>query len=151
MQVISTSPILNQNSQNNISQLHEKNNKKDTSFNSMLERNVDEKAKTKELLEELAFVAKTGFTRDELKQIQEILDKLAEKRANKGKSAQNIEEYIQNLKADLQYAIHKVTGKQMDFDEKMLNSFINTQKPSSGLIATTTDEELRLIKELKKS
>lgn len=151
MQVISTSPILNQNSQNSISQLHEKNSKKDTSFNSMLERNVDEKAKTKELLEELAFVTKTGFTRDELKQIQEILDKLAEKRANKGKSAQNIEEYIQNLKADLQYAIHKVTGKQMDFDEKMLNSFINTQKPSSGLIATTTDEELRLIKELKKS
>lgn len=149
MQVTSTSTILKTNSQNSISPFDEK-TKKDNSFDSLVESDVDEKNKTKELLEELEFVAKTGFTKEELKKIQEILDKLAQARAQDRKSAQSIEEYLQNLKSDLQYAIHKVTGKNMDFDKEMLSNFINSQKDKNELLATTTDEELRLIKELKK-
>lgn len=149
MQVTSTSTILKTNSQNSISPFDEK-TKKDNSFDSLVESDVDEKNKTKELLEELEFVAKTGFTKEELKKIQEILDKLAQARVQDRKSAQSIEEYLQNLKSDLQYAIHKVTGKNMDFDKEMLSNFINSQKDKNELLATTTDEELRLIKELKK-
>jgi predicted dithiol-disulfide oxidoreductase (DUF899 family) len=78
------------------------------------------------------------------------LDELAKKRAESGQTAQTPEEYIKNLKADLQYAVEKVTGKRMDFNEDMLNNFVNSQNSSSQVLATTsTDEELRLIGDLK--
>ncbi|MCG3675621.1 hypothetical protein [Aliarcobacter butzleri] len=78
------------------------------------------------------------------------MDELAKKRAESGQTAQTPEEYIKNLKADLQYAVEKVTGKRMDFNEDMLNNFVNSQNSSSQVLATTsTDEELRLIGDLK--
>ncbi|XPS40890.1 hypothetical protein ACN2C3_04455 [Aliarcobacter butzleri] len=78
------------------------------------------------------------------------MDELAKQRAESGQTAQTPEEYIKNLKADLQYAVEKVTGKRMDFNEDMLNNFVNSQNSSSQVLATTsTDEELRLIGDLK--
>lgn len=155
MQIGNTTSILGTTSQNSSSKLEE-----DTStsneFGMLLENKTEEQKKleekqlTKQLLEDLESVAKTGFTKDELEKIKKILEELAKQRAESGQTAQTPEEYIRNLKADLQYAIEKVTGKKMDFSEDMLNNFVNSQNNSNGLLATTsTDEELRLIDELK--
>ncbi|MCT7908867.1 hypothetical protein N5915_04780 [Arcobacter lacus] len=155
MQIGNTTSILGTTSQNSTSKLEE-----DTStsneFGVLLENKTEEQKKleekqlTKQLLEDLESVAKTGFTKDELEKIKKILEELAKQRAESGQTAQTPEEYIRNLKADLQYAIEKVTGKKMDFSEDMLNNFVNSQNSSNGLLATTsTDEELRLIDELK--
>ena len=155
MQIGNTTSILGTTSQNSTSKLEE-----DTStsneFGVLLEnktekqKKLEEKQLTKQLLEDLESVAKTGFTKDELEKIKKILEELAKQRAESGQTAQTPEEYIRNLKADLQYAIEKVTGKKMDFSEDMLNNFVNSQNSSNGLLATTsTDEELRLIGDLK--
>ncbi|MCT7912376.1 hypothetical protein N5912_11120 [Arcobacter lacus] len=155
MQIGNTTSILGTTSQNSTSKLEE-----DTStsneFGVLLEnkteaqKKLEEQSLRKQLLEDLESVAKTGFTKDELEKIKKILEELAKQRAESGQIAQTPEEYIRNLKADLQYAIEKVTGKKMDFSEDMLNNFVNSQNSSNGLLATTsTDEELRLIDELK--
>lgn len=154
MQITSTTSILAVSSQNDTIKLDE-NSSQNSDFSSLLETKTDEQKKleeknlTKKLLEDLESVAKTGFTKDELEAIRKILDELAKQRAQSGQTAQTPEEYIKNLKADLQYAIEKVTGKKMDFNEDMLNSFVNSQNSSTELLATSTDENLRLIEELK--
>ena len=155
MQIGNTTSILGTTSQNSTSKLEE-----DTStsneFGVLLENKTEEQKKleekqlTKQLLEDLESVAKTGFTKEELEEIKKILEELAKQRAESGQTAQTPEEYIKNLKADLQYAVEKVTGKRMDFNEDMLNNFVNSQNSSSQVLATTsTDEELRLIGDLK--
>ena len=155
MQIGNTTSILGTTSQNSTSKLEE-----DTStsneFGVLLENKTEEQKKleekqlTKQLLEDLESVAKTGFTKDELEEIKKILEELAKQRADSGQTAQTPEEYIKNLKADLQYAVEKVTGKKMDFNEDMLNNFVNSQNSSNQVLATTsTDEELRLIGDLK--
>ncbi|MFY4805565.1 hypothetical protein ACOTVJ_04110 [Aliarcobacter butzleri] len=155
MQITSTTSILGTTSQNSSINIDE-NSSSSNEFGVLLENKTKEQKKTeeeslrKQLLDELNFVAKTGFTKEELEEIKKILEELAKQRAESGQTAQTPEEYIKNLKADLQYAVEKVTGKRMDFNEDMLNNFVNSQNSSNGLLATTsTDEELRLIDELK--
>lgn len=155
MQITSTTSILGTTSQNNSINIDE-NSSSSNDFGVLLENKTNEQKKTeeeslrKQLLDELNFVAKTGFTKDELERIKKILEELAKQRAESGQTAQTPEEYIKNLKADLQYAVEKVTGKKMDFNEDMLNNFVNSQNSSSQVLATTsTDEELRLIGDLK--
>lgn len=155
MQITSTTSILGTTSQNNSINIDE-NSSSSNDFGVLLENKTNEQKKTeeeslrKQLLDELNFVAKTGFTKDELERIKEILEELAKQRAESRQTAQTPEEYIKNLKADLQYAVEKVTGKKMDFNEDMLNNFVNSQNSSSQVLATaSTDEELRLIGDLK--
>ncbi len=155
MQITSTTSILGTTSQNNSINIDENSSSSDE-FGVLLENKTNEQKKTeeeslrKQLLDELNFVAKTGFTKDELERIKKILEELAKQRAESRQTAQTPEEYIKNLKADLQYAVEKVTGKKMDFNEDMLNNFVNSQNSSSQVSATTsTDEELRLIGDLK--
>lgn len=155
MQITSTTSILGTTSQNNSINIDE-NSSSSNDFGVLLENKTNEQKKTeeeslrKQLLDELNFVAKTGFTKDELERIKKILEELAKQRAESGQTAQTPEEYIKNLKADLQYAVEKVTGKKMDFNEDMLNNFVNSQNSSSQVLATaSTDEELRLIGDLK--
>ncbi|MDK2041586.1 hypothetical protein [Aliarcobacter butzleri] len=155
MQITSTTSILGTTSQNNSINIDE-NSSSSNEFGVLLENKTNEQKKTeeeslrKQLLDELNFVAKTGFTKDELERIKKILEELAKQRAESRQTAQTPEEYIKNLKADLQYAVEKVTGKKMDFNEDMLNNFVNSQNSSSQVSATTsTDEELRLIGDLK--
>ncbi|MFW3412057.1 hypothetical protein ACN9J3_04910 [Aliarcobacter butzleri] len=155
MQIGNTTSILGTTSQNSSINIDE-NSSSSNEFGVLLENKTNEQKKTeeeslrKQLLDELNFVAKTGFTKDELERIKKILEELAKKRAESRQTAQTPEEYIKNLKADLQYAVEKVTGKKMDFNEDMLNNFVNSQNSSSQVLATTsTDEELRLIGDLK--
>lgn len=155
MQIGNTTSILGTTSQNNSINIDE-NSSSSNEFGVLLENKTNEEKKTeeeslrKQLLDELNFVAKTGFTKDELERIKKILEELAKQRAESGQTAQTPEEYIKNLKADLQYAVEKVTGKKMDFNEDMLNNFVNSQNSSNQVLATTsTDEELRLIGDLK--
>ncbi|MCT7552983.1 hypothetical protein ACN9JU_06500 [Aliarcobacter butzleri] len=155
MQIGNTTSILGTTSQNSSINIDE-NSSSSNEFGVLLEnkteaqKKLEEQSLRKQLLEDLESVAKTGFTKDELEAIRKILDELAKKRAESGQTAQIPEEYIKNLKADLQYAVEKVTGKRMDFSEDMLNNFVNSQNSSSQVLATTsTDEELRLIGDLK--
>ncbi|MCT7617159.1 hypothetical protein N5U05_05335 [Aliarcobacter butzleri] len=155
MQIGNTTSILGTTSQNSSINIDE-NSSSSNEFGVLLENKTNEQKKTEEeslrkhLLDELNFVAKTGFTKDELEKIKKILEELAKKRAESRQTAQTPEEYIKNLKSDLQYAVEKVTGKKMDFNEDMLNNFVNSQNSSSQVLATTsTDEELRLIGDLK--
>ncbi|MDN5054399.1 hypothetical protein [Aliarcobacter butzleri] len=155
MQIGNTTSILGTTSQNNSINIDE-NSSSSNEFGVLLENKTNEQKKTeeeslrKQLLDELNFVAKTGFTKDELERIKKILEELAKQRAESRQTAQTPEEYIKNLKADLQYAVEKVTGKKMDFSEDMLNNFVNSQNSSSQVLATiSTDEELRLIGDLK--
>ncbi|MFX4238111.1 hypothetical protein ACOL20_07280 [Aliarcobacter butzleri] len=155
MQIGNTTSILGTTSQNSSINIDE-NSSSSNEFGVLLENKTKEQKKTeeeslrKQLLDELNFVAKTGFTKEELEEIKKILEELAKQRAESGQTAQTPEEYIKNLKADLQYAVEKVTGKKMDFNEDMLNNFVNSQNSSSQVLATTsTDEELRLIGNLK--
>ena len=155
MQIGNTTSILGTTSQNNSINIDE-NSSSSNEFGVLLENKTKEQKKTeeeslrKQLLDELNFVAKTGFTKEELEEIKKILEELAKQRAESGQTAQTPEEYIKNLKADLQYAVEKVTGKKMDFNEDMLNNFVNSQNSSNQVLATTsTDEELRLIGDLK--
>ncbi|RZV14449.1 hypothetical protein D3M61_04195 [Aliarcobacter butzleri] len=155
MQIGNTTSILGTTSQNSSINIDE-NSSSSNEFGVLLENKTKEQKKTeeeslrKQLLDELNFVAKTGFTKEELEEIKKILEELAKQRAESGQTAQAPEEYIKNLKADLQYAVEKVTGKKMDFNEDMLNNFVNSQNSSSQVLATTsTDEELRLIGDLK--
>lgn len=155
MQIGNTTSILGTTSQNSSINI-DKNSSSSNEFGVLLENKTNEQKRTeeeslrKQLLDELNFVAKTGFTKDELERIKKILEELAKKRAESRQTAQTPEEYIKNLKADLQYAVEKVTGKKMDFNEDMLNNFVNSQNSSSQVLATTsTDEELRLIGDLK--
>ncbi|MFW2524498.1 hypothetical protein ACN5O8_02100 [Aliarcobacter butzleri] len=155
MQITSRTSILGTTSQNSSINIDE-NSSSSNEFGVLLENKTKEQKKTeeeslrKQLLDELNFVAKTGFTKEELEEIKKILEELAKQRAESGQTAQTPEEYIKNLKADLQYAVEKVTGKRMDFNEDMLNNFVNSQNSSSQVLTTTsTDEELRLIGDLK--
>ncbi|WP_323590436.1 hypothetical protein [Aliarcobacter butzleri] len=155
MQIGNTTSILGTTSQNSSINIDE-NSSSSNEFGVLLEnkteaqKKLEEQSLRKQLLDELNFVAKTGFTKEELEEIKKILEELAKQRAESGQTAQTPEEYIKNLKADLQYAVEKVTGKRMNFNEDMLNNFVNSQNSSNGLLATTsTDEELRLIDELK--
>ncbi|MDN5087201.1 hypothetical protein [Aliarcobacter butzleri] len=155
MQIGNTTSILGTTSQNSSINIDE-NSSSSNEFGVLLENKTKEQKKTeeeslrKQLLDELNFVAKTGFTKEELEEIKKILEELAKQRAESRQIAQTPEEYIKNLKADLQYAVEKVTGKRMDFNEDMLNNFFNSQNSSSQVLATTsTDEELRLIGDLK--
>ncbi|MFW2567942.1 hypothetical protein [Aliarcobacter butzleri] len=155
MQITSTTSILGTTSQNSSINIDE-NSSSNNEFGVLLEnkteaqKKLEEQSLRKQLLDELNFVAKTGFTKEELEEIKKILEELAKQRAESGQTAQTPEEYIKNLKADLQYAVEKVTGKKMNFNEDMLNNFVNSQNSSNQVLATTsTDEELRLIGDLK--
>ena len=146
-----TNSILNSNLNTNISTNEEQKDRFDI-FLENREKQIAEKQKTKLLLEDLDFVAKTGFTKEQLDAIKELLEKLQKQRAELGQAPLNPEEYIQALKQDLQTAIYEITGKKVDLDNEALQAVMNLQNNISNesFVKPTTHEELKLQDRLKK-
>ena len=92
------------------------------------EKDKAEKKERSELLGDLEFVSKTGFTKEELARIKELLEELQKQRAESGQAPLSPEEYIQALKQDLQTAIYEVTGKKVDLDNETIQNIMNLQK-----------------------
>ncbi len=117
------------------------------------EKDKAEKKERSELLGDLEFVSKTGFTKEELARIKELLEELQKQRAESGQAPLSPEEYIQALKQDLQTAIYEVTGKKVDLDNETIQNIMNLQKSGGNetFVKPTTDEELRLVDEFKKA
>ncbi|WP_419671504.1 hypothetical protein [Aliarcobacter butzleri] len=90
MQIGNTTSILGTTSQNSSINIDE-NSSSSNEFGVLLENKTKEQKKTeeeslrKQLLDELNFVAKTGFTKDELEGIKKILEELAKKELNRVK------------------------------------------------------------------
>ncbi|RBQ31284.1 hypothetical protein CRU92_07410 [Arcobacter sp. FW59] len=142
-----SSIISNTNSENISSEIVEK---KD-SFDIFMENREKEKSKqkeTEELLEDLDFVAKTGFTKEQLEAIRQKLEELQKARVESGHTPKNIEEVLANQKADLQAAIYEVTGKNVNLDEETISNFMKEQN-GNEFKSISTDESLRLLAEFK--
>lgn len=146
-----TNSILNSNLNTNISTNEEQKDRFDI-FLENREKQIAEKQKTKLLLEDLDFVAKTGFTKEQLEAIKELLEKLQKQRAELEQAPLSPEEYIQALKQDLQTAIYEITGKKVDLDNEALQTVMNLQNNISNesFVKPTTHEELKLQDRLKK-
>lgn len=109
-----TNSILNSNPNTNSSVTEEQKDRFDI-FLENQEKDKAEKKERSELLGDLEFVSKTGFTKEELERIKELLEELQKQRAESGQAPLSPEEYIQALKQDLQTAIYEVTGKKSRF------------------------------------
>ncbi|WP_418180982.1 hypothetical protein ACNSOL_03545 [Aliarcobacter lanthieri] len=121
------------------------------SFDIFMENREKEKAKQQErenILEDLDFVAKTGFTKEQLEAIRQKLEELQKQRAESGRVPQSIEEVLANQKADLQAAIYEVTGKTVNVDKESIESFIKGQN-TTEFKSISTDDSLRLVDEFK--
>ncbi|MBL3519316.1 hypothetical protein H0A43_02435 [Arcobacter lanthieri] len=121
------------------------------SFDIFMENREKEKAKQQErenILEDLDFVAKTGFTKEQLEAIRQKLEELQKQRAENGRVPQSIEEVLANQKADLQEAIYEVTGKTVNVDKESIESFIKGQN-TTEFKSISTDDSLRLVDEFK--
>lgn len=147
-----------------------------SSFDSLIERKEDSsviihKETTENLVKDLMSLLKTGFTEQELKDIEEILKKLEalnkDKSSGKSDSLTDIENRIKQLQAHLKEAQEKATGRSarnLDTDT-ILNSEIKTYdskenlnniKDGSGLkenqlIVASASEQLRLLEQLKQT
>ncbi|QKF59873.1 hypothetical protein ACNSOO_04895 [Aliarcobacter lanthieri] len=133
----------------NIDSTNKKENK--DKFDLFMENKQKEKAKQQEqenLLENIDYIARTGFTKDELELINNKFEELQKKRAESGHVPQNIEEVLANQKADLQAAIYEVTGKTVNLDKESIESFIKGQN-TTEFKSISTDESLRLVDEFK--
>ena len=120
-----TNSILNSNLNTNSSVSEEQKDR----FDIFLENQEKDKAEKKErsqLLGDLEFVSKTGFTKEELARIKELLEELQKQRAESGQAPLSPEEYIQALKQDLQTAIYEVTGKKVDLDNETIEEDADT-------------------------
>ena len=80
-----TNSILNSNLNTNSSVSEEQNDKFDI-FLENQEKDKAEKRETTELLGDLEFVSKTGFTKEELERIKELLEELQKQRAESGQA-----------------------------------------------------------------
>ena len=112
-----TSPSLLSNTNENFSSKNTKNTKED-SFDSLIKNEGNtieiEKQSTESLVKDLMSLLKTGYTEEELKNIEEILKKLAALRKNNSSgnnSFSNIEDQIKQLRQDLKLAQQEATGR----------------------------------------
>ena len=147
-----------------------------SSFDSLIERKEDSsviihKETTENLVKDLMSLLKTGFTEQELKDIEEILKKLEalnkDKSSGKSDSLTDIENRIKQLQAHLKEAQEKATGRSarnLDTDT-ILNSEIKTYDSKENLnnikdgsvlkenqlIVASASEQLRLLEQLKQS
>ena len=147
-----------------------------SSFDSLIERKEDSlviihKETTENLVKDLMSLLKTGFTEQELKDIEEILKKLEalnkDKSSGKSDSLTDIENRIKQLQAHLKEAQEKATGRSarnLDTDT-ILNSEIKTYDSKENLnnikngsvlkenqlIVASASEQLRLLEQLKQT
>ena len=147
-----------------------------SSFDSLIERKEDSsviihKETTENLVKDLMSLLKTGFTEQELKDIEEILRKLEalnkDKSSGKSDSLTDIENRIKQLQAHLKEAQEKATGRSarnLDTDT-ILNSEIKTYDSKENLnnikngsvlkenqlIVASASEQLRLLEQLKQT
>ena len=147
-----------------------------SSFDSLIERKEDSstityKETTESLVKDLMSLLKTGFTEQELKDIEEILKKLEalnkDKSSGKSDSLTDIENRIKQLQAHLKEAQEKATGRSarnLDTDT-ILNSQIKTYDSKENLnnikdgsvlkenqlIVASASEQLRLLEQLKQT
>ena len=183
MQISTTTPtsLFNTSSENLLSK--KTNETEESSFDSLIEKKEDSsvvihKETIENLVKDLMSLLKTGFTEQELKDIEEILKKL--EALNKDKSSGNsnsltdIENRIKQLQEHLKEAQEKATGRSarnLDTDailnnvfslhqepEKILNSkeSLNNVKDGSvlkenQLLVASAGEQLRLLEQLKQA
>ena len=147
-----------------------------SSFDSLIEKKEDSsviihKETTENLVKDLMSLLKTGFTEQELKDIEEILKKLEalnkDKSSGKSDSLTDIENRIKQLQAHLKEAQEKATGRSarnLDTDT-ILNSEIKTYDSKENLnnikngsvlkenqlIVASAREQLRLLEQLKQT
>ena len=147
-----------------------------SSFDSLIEKKEDSsviihKETTENLVKDLMSLLKTGFTEQELKDIEEILKKLEalnkDKSSGKSDSLTDIENRIKQLQAQLKEAQEKATGRSarnLDTDT-ILNSQIKTYDSKENLnnikngsvlkenqlIVASASEQLRLLEQLKQT
>ena len=147
-----------------------------SSFDSLIEKKEDSsviihKETTENLVKDLMSLLKTGFTEQELKDIEEILKKLEalnkDKSSGKSDSLTDIENRIKQLQAHLKEKQKKATGRSarnLDTDT-ILNSEIKTYDSKENLnnikdgsvlkenqlIVASASEQLRLLEQLKQT
>ena len=147
-----------------------------SSFDSLIERKEDSsviihKETTENLVKDLMSLLKTGFTEQELKDIEEILKKLEalnkDKSSGKSDSLTDIENRIKQLQAHLKEAQEKATGRSarnldtdtiLDSEIKTYDSKENLNNIKNGsvlkenqLIVASASEQLRLLEQLKQT
>ena len=173
MQISSTS-LFDTLSENLLSK--KSNETEGSSFDSLIEKKEDSsviihKETTENLVKDLMSLLKTGFTEQELKDIEEILKKLEalnkDKSSGKSDSLTDIENRIKQLQAHLKEAQEKATGRSarnLDTDT-ILNSEIKTYDSKENLnnikngsvlkenqlIVASASEQLRLLEQLKQT
>ncbi|QKF67106.1 hypothetical protein AVENP_1554 [Arcobacter venerupis] len=181
MQILeTTSPSLLSSTNENFSSKNTKNTEED-SFDSLIKKEGNtievEKQSTESLVKDLMSLLKTGYTEEELKNIEEILKKLAALRKNNSSgnnSLSDIENQINQLKQDLKLAQQEATGRtvqDISFDDvnnsltsnqesklKNSNSTGNLNSIKDGsilkenqLLLASTSEQLKLLFTLNQS
>jgi Mg2+ and Co2+ transporter CorA len=117
MQILETTSSLLNNTNEKLSSKNTK-NKEEDSFDSLIKKEENtvevEKQSTESLFKDLMSLLKTGYTEGELKNIEEILRKLATLRKNNSSgnnSLSNIEDQIKQLRQDLKLAQQEATGR----------------------------------------
>ncbi len=184
MQISSTTStsLFNTSSENLLT--NKTNETEGSSFDSLLKKEEEDsstityKETTESLVKDLMSLLKTGFTEQELKDIEEILRKLEalnkDKSSGKSDSLTDIENRIKQLREHLKEAQEKATGRSarnLDTDtildntfslhqepEKILNSKENLNNIKDGsvlkenqLLVASAGEQLRLLEQLKQS
>lgn len=179
MQISTTTPtsLFNTSSENLLS--NETNETEENSFDSLIEKKEDSsviihKETTENLVKDLMSLLKTGFTEQELKDIEEILRKL--EALNKDKSSGNsnslidIENKIKQLQAHLKEAQEKATGRSaqnLDTNSNLNNTLSINQEPQikenlnnikdgsvlkeNQLLVASAGEQLKLLSQLKQT
>lgn len=179
MQVINTTSILNSTPNNLLSKEDDK--VLDNTFESMIENNkTDEKEELKNeiqerenLVKDILSLLKTGFTEEELKNIEKFLqelESLKKKRSSGGNvSPEDIDEILRDMKETLIKAQEKATGRsvrdinennnellpiQKDFEEKIngLKDVFNkngTSLKESQLLSINISDQIKLMEQLK--
>lgn len=181
MQILeTTSPSLLSSTNENFSSKNTKNTEED-SFDSLIKKEGNtievEKQSTESLVKDLMSLLKTGYTEEELKNIEEILKKLAALRKNNSSgnnSLSDIENQINQLQQDLKLAQQEATGRtvqDISFDDvnnsltsnqesklKNSNSIGNLNSIKDGsilkenqLLLASTSEQLKLLFTLNQS
>ena len=177
MQISSTTStsLFNTSSENLLT--NKTNETEGSSFDSLLKKKEEDsstityKETTESLVKDLMSLLKTGFTEQELKDIEEILRKLEalnkDKSSGKSDSLTDIENRIKQLQAHLKEAQEKATGRSarnLDTDT-ILNSEIKTYDSKENLnnikdgsvlkenqlLVASASEQLRLLEQLKQT
>lgn len=183
MQISSTttSSLFNTSSENLLTK--KTNETEGLSFDSLLKKEEDSstityKETTENLVKDLMSLLKTGFTEQELKDIEEILKKLEalnkDKSSGKSDSLTDIENRIKQLREHLKEAQEKATGRSarnLDTDTILNNTFSLHQEPvknlnlkeslnnikdgsvlkENQLLVASAGEQLRLMEQLKQN